>query len=89
MTQLPTRIELESEDMQTLHKLNDKQQAVLSFVETVSKQGEQRVATLQAETREFWKKAAETYGLDIDHVNYTLSNDGKAIIPMGMRFDPS
>lgn len=89
MTQVPTRIELKEEDMQALHKLNDKQQAILSFVETVSKQGEQRVATLQAETREFWKGAAETYGLDIEHVNYTLSNDGKAIVPMGMRFDVS
>lgn len=89
MTQIPTRIELEEADMKTLHSLNDKQQAILSFVETVTKQGEQRVATLQAETREFWKDAAENYGLDIDHVNYTLSNDGKAIIPMAMRFDVS
>ena len=48
-------------------------------------QGERRGRELQEETGQFWIRARSKYNLDLDHVNYTLDNDGEHIIPITMK----
>jgi hypothetical protein len=84
---LPTRVELDVEDAQALVNLNIKADSIRKFVASMTEEGEKRIAALQHETADFWQEAAEKYNLDIMHVNYTLSPDGKAAVPMAMRFE--
>ena len=85
--EIPTRVELEPKDASALLQLQTRVQSIQKFVQTVTEQGEKRLYDLQRDTAEFWKMAAEKYGLDIDRVNYTLGPDAKSAVPIAMRFE--
>ena len=82
---LPTKFKLKKAEQDKLRKLNDKTVGVNQFVQTVTSQGEQRIAELQQEGRKVWSELKETYGLDLETVNYTLSDDGVYLVPVGMK----
>lgn len=87
MTNLPTKVKLSPKDASELKQLSVKAESIRTFIQTVTEQGEKRIVALQNETAEFWQRAAETYNLDIMHVNYTLGPDGEHAVPMAMRFE--
>ena len=82
---LPTKICLTKEEASKLSKLNDKTMGVKNFVTTVTQQGEDRIAELQQEGRIIWEDLKNTYDLDLETINYTLSDDGKWLVPVGMK----
>lgn len=83
---MPNKIKLEPSEAKALQNLSVKQQAISEFVQLVTSQGEQRLSSLRNETADVWDKLRKKYDLDLEHVNYTLDNDGEHIIPISQRF---
>ena len=83
--EMPQTVKLSKDESAKLRKLNDKTQAIDSFVKTVVAQGEARIAELQAEGRDIWSTIAATHSLDLQSVNYSLDDDGETLIPTGMK----
>jgi hypothetical protein len=61
--------------------------AIQAWVAMVSKQGEKRIAENQAKQREMWAALDTKYELDIKHIHWSLSQDGKSIIPVQAVFE--
>ena len=85
MTSLPTPVELTKAEAAALRKLNDKKAGIDSFINTIMQQGEARVAELQVEGRMIWQSIAAAHKLDLESINYTLSDDGENLVPVGMK----
>lgn len=82
---LPEPVKLDPKDASALKELSEKQQGVMEFVQLVTQQGEQRISKLKAETADLWDNLRVKHNLDLEHVNYTLDNDGENIVPVTMR----
>ena len=61
-------------------------------MKTVVQSGEARLTELQIEgqqiakeVRDTWVKLKPKYGLDLDGVNYDLSEDGRSLVPTMMK----
>lgn len=75
-------IELDEADQRALKEMHDGEAAVRNFVSMVQQQGQGQLAQMQAKGREVWTAIAEKHDLDLDKIDYTLSNDGKTLIPV-------
>jgi len=82
---MPTNVKLNKDHAARLKKLGDKKAAVDQFVRTVCQQGENRMAEIQQEGRDIWLDVAKTYDLDLNKVNYDLSDDGETLVPVQVR----
>lgn len=72
--------------------LASKQAAVQQFLKTVVQSGEARLTELQVaaqqlhdDTKKLWIALKGKYNLDLDRVNYELSEDGRSVIPTAMK----
>ena len=73
-------------------ELAAKQAAVQEFLKTVVHSGEARMTELQmaaqqlhSDTRKLWVGLKGKYGLDLDTINFELSEDGKSVVPTAMK----
>jgi uncharacterized protein HemX len=73
-------------------ELAARQASVQQFLKTVVAQGEQRLTELQqdaqklhTDTQKLWLLLKAKYQLDLDHINYDLSEDGKSIVPTAVK----
>ncbi len=82
---LPTEVKLTKSEATALRKMNDKKAGLDSFINTIMQQGEARTAEIQSEGRVMWASIAEAHKLDLEHVNYVLSDDGDSLVPVGMK----
>lgn len=76
---------LDTEDQAKLRKLNDTQQGMQNFIQTMMRAGETRAAALQQEGREVFEGLAAKHGLDLKTVTYVPSQDGTKLVPIGVR----
>lgn len=72
---------LDDADVARLASLTDKQQGVQRMIQMFVESGERRLAELQQEGRQTFTDFAEKYGLDLQHVQYVPSADGKKLVP--------
>lgn len=82
---LPQPIVLDEGDAKRLRNLNDKMQAINTFIKSVSEQGERRIAEVTEEGRSIWLDLGKKHNLDLQRVHYTLGADGTSIEPVSMR----
>jgi len=81
----PTKVKLDTSEQLALKALHDKTVGLNNFVQTVTAQGESRMAEIQAESRRIWEKIAANHGLDIEHVNYEVDAKTEHLVPMMMK----
>lgn len=72
--------------------LSARQAAVQEFLRTVVQSGEARMTELQITAKavrddltKLWSGLKSKYNLDLDRINYDLSEDGKSVEPTAMR----
>lgn len=82
---IPQKIKLLPAEAKALRKLNDRKAGIDNFISTIVQQGEARVAELQAEGRGIWEGIQKQHEIDLETVNYTLSDDGEHLVPVGMK----
>ena len=80
-----TDVVLDAEDRGKLRALNNSQQGLNNFIQTMMKAGETRASALQAEGRVVFEGFAKKYNLDLKKVTYAPSEDGTKLIPIAVR----
>lgn len=80
-------VELTAEESAALVRLNDNMQACNDFLGQMQQRCQAQLVQLQGETRNVWTQLADKYDLDLKHVNYELSRDGKSLVATAERFD--
>lgn len=76
---------LDAEDQGKLRRLNDTQQGLNNFIQTMMNAGETRAKALQSEGRELFEGFAVKYKLDLKRVTYVPSQDGTKLTPVAVR----
>lgn len=84
-TTLPGTVELTKQEADQMRKLHDRRVGLDNFIQTIIQQGEARAAEIQAESREAFQQIAKAHGLDLDSVNYKVSDDGMSMIPVALK----
>ena len=79
------KIPLTEDEGKCLAALEDKNRALQTIIETAQQSWERRGAELVSEGREVWRDLGKKYNLDLERVNYTLSPDGKELVPIQVR----
>jgi len=87
MVTKPEPLALQEDDLKALQAIALEVDAIQAWVALVSKQGEKRLQENQVAQRELWQTLNEKYDLDIQHVHWSLSQDGKTIIPIQAVFE--
>lgn len=75
-------VALSDGDAARMRDVNDKTAGVQRMVQMFVETGERRMAELQKQGREMFEEFAKTYNLDLKHVVYQPSPDGKNLVPM-------
>lgn len=79
------KIELDAADQAALRKLNDAQQGMQNFMQSMMTAGETRAAALQQQGRELFSGFAAKYGMDLENVTYVPSPDCTQLVPTAAR----
>lgn len=79
-------ITLTPEQTAGLKKLNDAQQGMQNFMQSMLQAGETRATALQAQGRELFTEIAATHGLDMDNQTWVPSADNKTLVLVAERF---
>lgn len=87
MAEIPKQVKLSEEDAKTLLDLNLRVQSAKKTAKMAMEEIDNRLLRVEQDTMKFWEEAAKRYNLDIIHVNYVLSPDGKHAAPLAMRFE--
>ncbi len=74
-------IDLEPEDQARMRDLNDKTAGVQRMIQMFVESGERRIAELQGQGRVLFEDLGKKYNLDLNHVVYQPSVDGKQLVP--------
>lgn len=74
-------VDLSTDEQARLRKLNDAQQGMQNFMQSMLTAGETRAAALQQQGRELFEELAKKYGLDLTKVTYVPSPDGTQLVP--------
>jgi len=82
------KIELDAEDQAALRKLNDAQQGMQNFMQSMVNAGEARAAALQAQGRELFEKIAAKHGLDLKAQSWVPNEQGNALVLVAERYAP-
>jgi hypothetical protein len=80
------KIELDAEDQAALRKLNDAQQGMQNFMNTMLTAGETRAAALQQQGREVFEALATKHNLDLKNQSWVPSEDGKSLLLVAQKF---
>lgn len=80
------RIDLTTEEQTALRKLNDAQQGMQNFMQSMLTAGETRAAALQQQGRETFEKIAAAHSLDLTNNTYVPSQDGTALVLVAQRY---
>lgn len=83
------KIELDATEQAALRKLNDAQQGITNFVQTMMQAGETRAQALQAQGREIFEALAAKHSLDLQNQTWVPSQDGKSIVLVAERHNAS
>lgn len=81
-----TRVTLDAEDQTAIRKLNDLQQGMQNFMQSMLAAGEARAAALQQQGRDVFEKIAAKHGLDLTTCQYVPSADNTALVLTAQRF---
>jgi hypothetical protein len=83
---IKTRVDLDAEDQAALRKLNDAQQGMQNFMQSMLTAGETRSAALQQQGREMFEKIALKHGLDLTTCQYVPNAENTALVLTAQRF---
>jgi len=78
---LPKPVNITPEQTRRFRSIMDRQTAIQQWVKAVTDQAESRLAELQTQSRELWQELQAEHALDLNHVAYTISDDGTQIVP--------
>lgn len=78
-------ITLDAATAKRLAALGDKQQALQANIAFAQQNWERRGAELVEEGRTIWQDIAKLHALDLERINYTVSQDGKELVPVAVR----
>lgn len=81
-----SKVDLTPEESAKLQKIAQDEEALKHFLDAIVNNGRAKMAEIQRNGKIIWKELADAHKLDLTNVTYSLSEDGKQLVPVAARF---